>query len=48
MAKTSTRSCDCKHPGQDKIYGEGQRLHNIGGGSKAAVTHKCTVCGKKK
>ena len=48
MAKTSVKSCACAHPSQDSIYGKGQRLHNMGGGAKATVSHKCTVCGSKK
>lgn len=36
-------SCDCKHAYQDKNYGQGKRVHNIG---KAA--YRCTVCGKEK
>jgi hypothetical protein len=48
MAKTITLPCTCKHESQDKLYGNGQRLHNIGGGTKATVTRKCTVCGTKK
>lgn len=48
MAKTSIKSCDCKSTYQDSAYGNGQRVHNIGGGAKTVATHKCTVCGRKK
>jgi hypothetical protein len=48
MGKTATKPCDCSHASQDKIYGSGQRLHNIGGGAKSNTTYKCTVCGRKK
>ena len=35
--------CSCKHEGQDKLYGNGNRLFNVGtkGGH-------CTVCGVSK
>lgn len=34
--------CDCQHEFQDKRYGKGIRIYNIG------KTHKsCTVCGNK-
>jgi hypothetical protein len=35
---------------QDKIYGVGQRLHNIGsqGNKGKSLTATCTVCGKNK
>ncbi len=32
---------------QDKIYGEGKRLFNVGG-SKSQRRFKCTVCGATK
>ena len=44
MAQNSfVAKCDCKHEGQDKIYGNGNRLFNVGtkGGH-------CTVCGVSK
>lgn len=41
------KNCDCKSDYQDKKYGQGKRVHNIGkkGGNKSA---KCTVCAKIK
>jgi len=34
--------CTCTHEYQDKLYGKGRRVYNIG------KTHKhCTVCGNK-
>jgi len=47
MAKVEVKSCDCKHPSQDELYGKGNRLHNLGGG-KGIVKRRCTVCGKSK
>lgn len=47
MAKTITKPCTCESAYQDKTYGKGVRLHNVGGGSKTVATAKCTVCGKK-
>lgn len=38
--------CDCKDEYQDKSYGKGIRVHNLGG-NKVTVTAKCTNCGKK-
>lgn len=38
------KSCNCEHQAQDKLYGKGQRLHNVG---KAGKETRCTVCGKK-
>lgn len=35
--------CVCKHPYQDKKYGTGLRVHNLG-----KKTKNCTVCGKEK
>lgn len=35
--------CNCKHEGQDKIHGSGNRVFNMG--TKAG---KCTVCGASK
>jgi hypothetical protein len=39
--------CDCKSAFQDKTYGKGQRVFNIGGGQGSAK-YFCTVCGKQK
>lgn len=34
------KKCTCKHPGQDKLYGNGNRLMN-----EYAKGYRCTVCG---
>ena len=36
--------CDCKHEGQDKIHGAGNRVHN----PKAKDETRCTVCKNEK
>lgn len=36
------QSCDCAHEEQDKMYGRGRRVYNVGKSYKS-----CTVCGKK-
>jgi len=41
----SVRPCTCPHAFQDKEYGKGKRLHNIGGKSVTDRTYTCTVCG---
>jgi hypothetical protein len=41
------RACGCKHKEQDKMYGEGQRLHNEQGG-KSKGKLRCSVCGLSK
>lgn len=41
--------CNCKHQEQDKIHGEGRRVHNKILKSKGAQqTYRCTVCGSEK
>jgi hypothetical protein len=40
---TDVRACKCKHEAQDKMYGEGKRLHNLTAGGA-----NCTACGDKK
>lgn len=44
---TKVKKCTCKNEGQDKIYGDGNRLFNqtskTAGQDKAI--YKCTVCG---
>lgn len=44
MAKVSVeiRPCNCESAYQDKAYGKGQRVHNIGAKTGRAT---CTVCG---
>ena len=39
---TVEKKCTCVHEYQDKVYGKGIRLFNVG--TKDA---KCTVCGSK-
>lgn len=47
MAQNSfVAKCDCKHEGQDKIYGNGNRLFNE---YNVIIDNKiahCTVCGR--
>ena len=48
MAKegTTTLPCKCTDKDQDKIYGLGKRLHNLGfAKGKPNGKAKCTVCG---
>jgi hypothetical protein len=41
------RPCPCQSAYQDRVYGKGNRLHNLSqGGKKRNV--KCTVCGSLK
>ena len=43
------KTCVCKHEYQDRIYGEGRRVHTSTPSKKGAtVTYRCTVCGKEK
>lgn len=37
--------CKCVHPAQDKLHGQGNRVHNP---SKKEGHRKCTVCGTRK
>lgn len=46
MAETVLVKCKCSHEYQDKTYGVGIRLANIGA-SKSSVKYTCTVCGKE-
>lgn len=43
---TVVKSCTCHSPYQDRKYGTGNRVMNIGG-SKDTKTKCCTVCGTK-
>ena len=41
--------CDCKHHSQDKLHGDGMRVHNPS--TKCSVNESaftCTVCGSVK
>ena len=41
--------CRCNNDFQDKRYGRGHRVHNIGGGTKTSGKKAtCTVCGSVK
>ena len=43
------RRCKCKHKAQDKMYGEGNRVHNAGRGNiQGKNTWVCTVCEDRK
>ena len=42
MAETIIRKCVCKHPYQDKTYGEGNRVMNVRYGKEKGV--RCSVC----
>lgn len=42
---TVVRSCNCTSDFQDKMYGRGMRVMNVGG-SSTAPRYSCTVCGK--
>jgi hypothetical protein len=48
MAAPSTKimKCTCKHEFQDKTYGRGNRVHNIGRGTSPKAV--CTVCSSAK
>lgn len=37
--------CGCIHPGQDALYGRGNRLHNVCGPKSRSGQCRCTVCG---
>ena len=44
MSDTRIKRCSCAHVFQDKKYGKGRRVFNVGkNGDKA----KCTVCNKE-
>ena len=44
MASTIIKTCSkhCEHEYQDKKYGKGRRVHNVG-----RTTTTCTVCSNK-
>lgn len=46
---TEIRMCTCKHPGQDKLHGQGKRVKNYARSAKkdgGVPGWRCTVCGK--
>lgn len=42
---TVIKRCSCTHDFQDKIYGQGMRVHNTTVATKNGK-YRCTVCGK--
>lgn len=43
------QKCTCKHDGQDKLHGNGNRVFNLTGKGPVGVkVYRCTVCGKEK
>ena len=48
VGATKVLPCTCAHAYQDRKYGQGRRVHNIGGGGGAgAKKYRCTVCNKE-
>lgn len=45
---TTILPCSCKDEFQDKHYGKGRRVHNMGGKGKKQDIAYCTVCADKK
>lgn len=43
-------ACDCRHEYQDRVYGPGQRVHNVApkAGPNKSRALRCTVCRKVK
>ena len=39
---SEVKRCACKHEGQDKLYGQGNRLMN-----EYNKGYRCTACGKE-
>lgn len=51
MTQTAILKCKCEHEAQDKLHGEGQRVHNKHEKQgKVGTNHAytCTVCGNSK
>lgn len=46
MSGVTLKTCQCKHEYQDKAYGYGIRLMNVGG-TKDSPKYSCTVCGNQ-
>lgn len=42
------KKCTCKHNYQDKIHGQGNRVHNPTKGRGSNVEWRCTVCNSVK
>ena len=42
------KQCDCKHEWQDKVYGNGKRVHNPTKKENKDGKWRCTVCLKIK
>ena len=47
MSDTILVKCKCSHEYQDKTYGVGIRLANVGISKGASNKYTCTVCGKE-
>ena len=45
--KTKVLKCVCESEFQDKEYGPGKRLHNLGVKDTSGVPARCTVCGRE-
>jgi hypothetical protein len=42
------KQCNCKHTGQDKLYGKGMRIFNETADEKGKVNGcRCSVCNSK-
>ena len=51
MSETKILPCSCSSPGQDAIYGVGERVHNYATGKSAKGginVYRCTVCGTER
>ena len=45
MSSAVISKCTCKHPGQDEMYGVGNRvLNHAPGGNNNPTNYRCTVC----
>jgi len=40
--------CDCHHPGQDRLHGEHNRVHNQFRDKAGEIRYRCTVCLKER
>jgi hypothetical protein len=40
------KKCTCKHPGQDQLHGEGNRVWNVAV-RKTGNVARCTICGRE-
>lgn len=44
---TKVLTCECKHIGQDEMYGKDHRVFNSAIGTGGKTVWRCTVCGKE-